>query len=874
MDSADASDASLPATASTRSHDVFDRSVRVETLTTDASSNAVKAEALCLYLGSRCLLNDAELKIPEVRRSYDLPQADGSSRQIQSGTTYGLVGQNGCGKTTLLRVVSEGRIPTPASWDVMLVGQHLAPAEPRTAIEEILASNAQLTALRAEQAELESQLASPPSLEEDGVHAVLQANSRLTAVQRELSSWAGAGQEIEKLLVSLGFRRQSSELEQTTSPAVDAQMQHLSGGWRMKVELAKALWLKPKLLLLDEPTNHLDFEALRWLEQQLDLYPHTVVVVSHHVSFLHCSCQEIFWFKDKKLETLPVDAVSQEDLARMQRTKALDFTFSVPSDGNLQQHGVSLHSAEFRYPGLHVLAKGDIRFSCNSRAVVLGRNGTGKSTFLGLCTGAKQPSAGTVDRTQDCQVGFYSQQMDELEKHADGSAVDFLMATRMEELQARLGVKTSSAARAAERRGDKPRVGSALGKRLREVARGVLSGFGFEGDLAVSVPVGSLSGGQKARLKLAALSIRPAHLLFLDEPTNHLDAEACEALANGLSAFKGGIVVVTHDDLLIYRLIQCNWAESQLLTSRKGAISLKREFGGHCLKTLKKELRQSEMDVPSVPDPMGQLPAPKVKPSNVDMVPRAPAGGAAALPPWLAKVRAGRRDKAADVVHVVPDSAKTTEMPEPCEGTVSETEVPCQDSPTALSQDVARLVATNLVVSAPEDSSAGSAPIPTGLEATVAMPPWLAARRVRSSRAQQVRASALSTEAPAKSREVVLEATSTTDDVEALVGGSEASPLSWSEVVAECWCDQLRKDIANLEKSMAKWLAHEDIGVLSRAKLLEKIRSSIAMRKLAERNGAGFQHDAIAKLALQHASAEKCPGRGLLYYRGGRSGGA
>merc|ERR1711884_811219 len=148
---------------------------------------------------------------------------------------------------------------------------------------------------------------------------------------------------------------------------------------------------------------------------------------------------------------------------------------------------------------------------------------------------------------------------------------------------------------------------AALGKRLAEVARGVLSGFGFEGDLAVSVPVGSLSGGQKARLKLAALSIRPAHILFLDEPTNHLDAEACEALASGLSAFKGGIVVVTHDDLLIYRLVQCNWAESQLLTSRSGTISLKR-------------------------DQHSCLPPTKTKAKKEDVTPRVPMGNASTLP--------------------------------------------------------------------------------------------------------------------------------------------------------------------------------------------------------------------------------------------------
>merc|ERR1711881_734010 len=120
------------------------------------------------------------------------------------------------------------------------------------------------------------------------------------------------------------------------------------------------------------------------------------------------------------------------------------------------------------------------------------------------------------------------------------------------------------------------------------------SRFGFEGDAAVAVPVNRLSGGQKALLKFAVLSLRPAHILLLDEPTNHLDAEACEALAKGLSELKGGIVAVTHDELLIYRLIHCNWSESELLICKDGSVQRRKDFGAHCLNTLKAELHGAE----------------------------------------------------------------------------------------------------------------------------------------------------------------------------------------------------------------------------------------------------------------------------------------
>merc|ERR1712072_1048337 len=119
----------------------------------------------------------------------------------------------------------------------------------------------------------------------------------------------------------------------------------------MKVELAKALWLQPKLLLLDEPTNHLDYHALRWLEEKLEEYPHTSVVVSHDVTFLHSACQEILWINHQKLEALPRDMVSQEDLLRMQRTKALKFSFTVPADDAAENHGLSLHGVKFSYEG-------------------------------------------------------------------------------------------------------------------------------------------------------------------------------------------------------------------------------------------------------------------------------------------------------------------------------------------------------------------------------------------------------------------------------------------------------------------------------------------------------------------------------------------
>jgi len=793
--------AASSSTAPPPREDRFQQAIRVETLTTQAPGNAVKAEGLSVFLGSRCLLTNADLKIPEVVRTIEVPQTGAASRLVRRGTCYGLVGPNGCGKSTLLRLIADCYLPTPVGWEPFLVSQQLPLALPWTVTEEVLSADTCRAALLTEQAALESELIALTSMPIDDAEAVLRVNTRLVEVQQNLTRWDGAVQEVEEVLLALGFCRASLDGAETSSihgstwarhaqtrPTTGTSMQHLSGGWRMKVQLAKALWLKPKILLLDEPTNHLDFEALRWLEERLKEYPHTTVVVSHDVGFLHSVCHEIFWMRDLRLESMPRDIVSQEDLARMQRRKGLNFNFTVPASGDPKHHGVSLHNAQFTHltennrgtsSALQVQVRGTIRFSGRSRAVLLGQNGSGKSTFMGLCAGTLQPTRGTVDNTPDCQVGFYTQLMDELDLHGDSNAVDFLVATCPEQLHERLDMKATVAAKAAERRGSKAKATSAAcGKRMKEVARGVLSNFGFEGDLAVSVPVGSLSGGQKSRLKLAALSLRPSHILFLDEPTNHLDAEATEALAKGLSEFQGGIVVVTHDDLLIHRLIECNWAESQLLTSQGGDIRCRKEFGGHCLKTLKEEVRRSEREVPALLDVAcsgamemrGQIGTPVV-----------PAAKPKQLPPWLTSMRVVRRDPQPKTV-----GRGAEETPPPVEAVAErqpETSGKRQDQPMQAEPD-----STMLEV-------------------------------------QEVREQALATK--------------------------EAHPRHGSGH------SRLRKDLVNLNKAVVKWMDHEEIGLLTRSKLMGRIRTSAAARHLRETHGADFQEEAFICQALERATAAR-----------------
>mmetsp|Transcript_71512 Transcript_71512/g.130402 ORF Transcript_71512/g.130402 Transcript_71512/m.130402 type:complete len:838 (+) Transcript_71512:103-2616(+) len=596
---------------------VSDNGFRVETSTQQAPHNAIKAEAFSVFAGARCLLKETELKIAELSRISEVRTSSEVSKVIRTGMCYGLVGPNGCGKSSLMRLTSERRVPVPSAWDVFLVGQHLPEPQERSPVQEVLSADIRRVQLLEQQASIEEEMI---ALAEGDANAFAGLTQRLVEVERELSKWDAAEKEVADVLVALGFQAQQLEHHIGSQPNLATPMTKLSGGWRMKVELAKGLWLQPKLLLLDEPTNHLDFAAVRWLQDKLEEYPHTTVIVSHDICFLHEACREILWINACKIESLPRDMVSPEDLLKMQRKRPLSFRFRVPDNDVAADHGLSFHNVDFRYPSGSAKVpadssklfrvSGDVRFSGTSRSVLLGRNGTGKSTFLDLCSGKLQPSTGTVDRTPDLKIAHFSQLTEELDRHPDDSAASYLVrecreslashagSTRVSRLQEALTARAERAqdpscgmAPASEKRAVQA---AAQEKRLLEIARGVLSNFGFEGDVAVSVPVDRLSGGQKALLKFAVLSLRPSHILLLDEPTNHLDAEACKALADALAEFKGGIVAVTHDELLMYRLIHCNWSASELLICRDGRIRRERNFGAQCLHALKEEVHRAE----------------------------------------------------------------------------------------------------------------------------------------------------------------------------------------------------------------------------------------------------------------------------------------
>ncbi len=464
---------------------------------------------------------------------------------IDPGHRVGLVGRNGAGKTTLLHLITggldadDGTIEMPTSWRVGITRQE-APDGPQSLIDTVLSADRELVSLTRE-----AETATDP-------HRIAEIHTRLHDKSAHTAPARAA-----KLLAGLGF----SEADQ------QRPCSEFSGGWRMRVALASLLFTQPDLLLLDEPTNHLDLEATLWLEDYLRRYDGTVLLVSHDRELLNRVVGEILHLEggklnlyrggyDKfeearrmKLAQLESERTKQEaqrahiqkfvDRFRYKATKARQaqsrlkmlermqpipehteegvVTFDFPEPEELPPPLYTIDNVAVGYDGKPVLSGLSLRLDADDRIALLGANGNGKSTLIKLLAGRLEPMSGYHHRSRKLRVGYFAQhQADELD----------LRATPVQEMARR-----------------RPRD-------LEVDLRKHLGAFGFSQSRA-DTPIGSLSGGEKARLLFALMSTEKPHILLLDEPTNHLDVQSREALVQAINSFGGAVVIVSHDPHVI-----------------------------------------------------------------------------------------------------------------------------------------------------------------------------------------------------------------------------------------------------------------------------------------------------------------------------------
>ncbi|CAH8481236.1 unnamed protein product [Schistosoma guineensis] len=457
--------------------------------------------------------------------------------ELNNGRRYGLIGSNGCGKSTLLAVIANGELPVPPHIDIFLLQREMAPTN-KTALECVMEVDEERVRLEQEAAQL--------ALDDDP-----ETHERLLEVYQRLDHLDADKAEAKaaELLHGLGFTAEMQKKE----------VRHFSGGWRMRIALARALFVRPALLLLDEPTNHLDLNACVWLERQLVNYPRCLVIISHSQDFLNGVCNHIILMNKQKLtyfggnydqyvrtrceleenqmkrfkweqdqiasmkdyiarfghgnKKMARQAQSKEKVLqkmvagglaeRVEGDKTLTFYF--PDPGKIPPPVIQVHQVSFRY-------------------------GPDKL----------DPTDGLVRRHSHVRMGRYHQHLHEM-LDINMSPVDWMMQCYPE-------IKE------------------------RDDMRKLLGRYGLSGPQQVC-PIRTLSDGQRCRIIFAWLAQKAPHLLLLDEPTNHLDIETIDSLAEAIDNFEGGLLLVSHDFRLISQVAKEIWVcENGTVTPWEGDI--------------------------------------------------------------------------------------------------------------------------------------------------------------------------------------------------------------------------------------------------------------------------------------------------------------
>ncbi|CAN6461471.1 unnamed protein product [Victoria cruziana] len=493
-----------------------------------------------------------------------------SELELNYGRRYGLLGLNGCGKSTLLTALGCRELPIPEHMDIYHLTREIE-ASDMSALEAVVNCDEERLRLEKEAEALIEDENAQDTL--DRIYERLEALDAATAEKRAA-----------EILFGLGFNKKMQA----------KKTRDFSGGWRMRIALARALFINPTILLLDEPTNHLDLEACVWLEETLKKFDRILVVVSHSQDFLNGVCTNIIHMQNRKLKLytgnydqyiqtraeleenqmkqykweqeqiasmkeyiarfghgsakLARQAQSKEKtLAKMERggltekvvkDKVLVFRFT--DVGKLPPPVLQFVEVTFGYTPENILYKNlDFGVDLDSRVALVGPNGAGKSTLLKLMTGELVPLDGMVRRHNHLRIAQFHQHLAE-KLDLNVSALQYMINEYPGN--------------------EEERMRAAIGK------------FGLTGKAQI-MPMRNLSDGQRSRVIFAWLAWRLPHLLLLDEPTNHLDIETIDSLAEALNEWDGGMVLVSHDFRLINQVANEIWVcENQAVTRWEGDI--------------------------------------------------------------------------------------------------------------------------------------------------------------------------------------------------------------------------------------------------------------------------------------------------------------
>ncbi|WP_411687757.1 ATP-binding cassette domain-containing protein [Acinetobacter indicus] len=471
-----------------------------------------------------------------------------ASIQIHPGWKVGLTGVNGAGKSTLFAALlgelgaDEGSLTRPSGWTVAHMAQEVKALD-MPALDFVLSGDEEYW-------QIQKQLAQPEQL----------SNSELAQLHGRFDEIHGysAPSKAAQLMAGLGFMEHQLRLDVSS----------FSGGWRMRLNLARTLMSRSDLLLLDEPTNHLDLDAILWLEDWLNAYEGTLILISHDRDFLDAVTDHILHIENQELTLYTgnystFEVTRSERLAQQQqafekqvearahlqkfidrfkakatkarqaqsRIKQLEkmqllapahvdtpFTFSFREPTKMSSPLLTLDQAEIGYPGKSIASKINLQITPSSRIGLLGMNGAGKSTLIKSLVGDLALLNGQRKASELLNIGYFAQhQMDAL----DGQASPMLQLSRLAD------------------------------KQISEATlRSFLGSFGFSGE-RMDTPCESFSGGERARLALALIVWQRPNVLILDEPTNHLDLDMRHALSMALQDFEGAVVLVSHERQLI-----------------------------------------------------------------------------------------------------------------------------------------------------------------------------------------------------------------------------------------------------------------------------------------------------------------------------------